>query len=167
MDTLENYFEKLSVIDNKLAELDSGRCPLPMYGLVELRRRQLLKRRAVLAKEYYFAFAKQKPSSLWIVDRFEKDAPIFIINQNLNCTDAVKKLCKLYGLDCDKNGIREMEKYGFCNTFTQIDVLGNCTTTEMATPLGQIRLLTSEKLTSQIAKNAQLAYKQREELHLH
>ena len=160
MDKLENYLNKLIAIDDELAELDSGCCMLPMYAFVELRRQQLLKRRTATAKDYYLTFAKQNPYDLWIVDSFEKNAPILSFNKDLEFTLTVKELCKLYELDCNEHSISEMEKRGFCCAYTHVDQLGNRTTTEMATPLGMIRLLTDEKTTSQIAKRAQLTYNQ-------
>ncbi len=163
MDKLEQYLNNLNAIDDELLELSKGCSMLPMYAFVELRRRQLLKRRAVAAKNYYLAFAKQNPHSLWIVDYLEKDTPISFISETLNCTTTVKELCKLYRLECNERGVREIEKYGFCNTYTYVDRNGKCTTTEMATPLGQIRLLTDERTTLQVAKRAQLAYNQRDD----
>ncbi len=163
MDKLEEYLNNLNAIDGELAELNGSRYMLPMYAFVELRRRQLLKRRTATAKDYYFAFAKQSPRSLWVIDSFEKTAPFFFVSDTLNSTDAVKKLCKLHGLECNEHGIHKMEKYGYCNAYTHVDQLGNKKIIEMATPLGQIRLLTNEKTALQIAKSAQLNYNQRDD----
>ena len=161
MDKMDKNLEKINKIDEELHELNSGRCMLPMLAFVELRRRQLFRQRARIAKDYYLEYAKKNPSNLWLIDDIEKTAPNFNISKSTKCTNAVRELCKLYGEKCNIDGIQKIEKLGYCSkySYTEVDSLGqptSCVTTIMATPLGQIRLLTDDKTTSEIAKRAQL-----------